>query len=99
MINFFRNLLKIRKKRRPLPSGPRPQVGSIIVRRSLRIRVSQPIHPDLWDWLMLSGWRVNTYKNDRRRYHTLPSGVLSQLAAVAPEHRSELHAQLVGRSA
>jgi len=98
VIDFFRNLLKIRKKRRPLPTGPRPQVGSIIVRKMTRIRVSQPIPPDLWDWLLLSGWRVNTFRNDRRRYRTLPDGVLSQLAAAAPERRSELHARLVERS-
>lgn len=99
MNDFFRNLFKIRTKRRALPSGPRPQVGSIIVRKTMRIRVTQPISSDLWDWLLLSGWRVNTFKNDRRHYRTLPDGVLVQLAAATPEHRSELHTRLVERCA
>ena len=97
MIDFFRTLLKIRTRRRPLSTKPRPQVGSIIVRGNVRIRVSQPIHPDLWDWMLLSGWRVNTYRKDRRRYQTLPDAVLSELVAAPPQNRSELHSRLVER--
>ena len=95
MKDLVRKLLGIRKKRRALPLSAPPDTGAVIVRQDIKTVVSHPINEELWDWMMLCGWRVNPVKNDRRRYRTLPGGTLDKLIRADKEHRSSVHAQLL----
>jgi hypothetical protein len=94
MLDLIRTLFRIRKKRRALPSSASPKIGSTIVRNNLKIKLSQPLDPELWSWLQLSGWRVNTVRNDRRAYVALSEDALARLIAAPPDQRTRLHARL-----
>ncbi len=98
MRDFLRTLFGVRKKRRPFPSGPRPGVGAVIVRRELCMKVTQAIEPELWEWLMLSGWRVNAMRNERRRFVSLPTTALSLLIAAGADKRAKVHANLINEA-
>jgi hypothetical protein len=95
MINFLRTLLGIRKKRQPLPISPRPPLGATIVRRSVKMTVTEPLNEEVWDWMLLSGWRVSAVRNDRRKSVDLPSEALKRLLAAEPDKRAEVHARLL----
>ena len=95
MFDLLRTLFGIRQKRRSLPATPRPQVGASIVRNGFKIKVSQPCDPDLWDWLLLAGWRVNPVRHDRRRTINLPHDALARLNAAGIERRAKVHDDLL----
>jgi len=93
--NFFRNLLGIRAPRQILPLGDKPQVGSSLVLKSLRIQLDQPITQEFWDWLSQMGWRTIDVPNDRRRYSMLTDELLQQLMTTDMEKRIALHEYLM----
>ena len=95
MFDFARTLLGIRKKRRPLPTGLTPKPGTTIVRENVKIRIDQPITQELWDWMLLSGWRVNPVLKDRRHYAALPQNALQQLLVTQSEMRAKVHDRLI----
>lgn len=95
MIDFFRTLFGIRKKRKLLPATARPQIGATIVRRNVKIKVSQPCDPALWDWMLLSGWRVNPMRNDRRVCVSLPRDAIDQLNAAGVDKWAKVHDRLL----
>ncbi len=95
MKNFFRTLLGIRTKRQPLPITPPPKVGASIVRNGYRIKVTQPCRSDLWDWLLLSGWRAIPVRHDRRASIVLPEETIPQLNVASTEDRQRLLETLV----
>ena len=95
MIDSLRTLFGIRKQRRGLPSTPVPQPGSSIVRNGYKIKLAQPCNPELWDWLLLVGWRVNPVRNDRRAYQNLPADAIRQLNAAGVENRAKVHEKLL----
>lgn len=86
MKNFLRTLFGIRAKRKALPITPAPQPGASIVRNGYKIKVTQPCSNDLWDWLLLSGWRV-TIRNDRRACTMLPEETFARLSAAPAASR------------
>ena len=57
MKDMLRNLLSIRQQRRPAPVGSLPQVGATIQRGEVKMAIDRPVSRELWDWLVLSGWR------------------------------------------
>ena len=67
MKDWIRNVLSIRQARRPAPVGQVPVVGTDIQRRELKMAVTHRIPGELWDWLVLSGWRNLPVATDRRR--------------------------------
>ena len=95
MIDFFRTLFGIRKKRKALPATESPQIGATIVRRNVKIKVSQPCDPELWDWMLLSGWRVNPVRNDRRVCVSLPRDAIDQLNAAGVGKWARVHDRLL----
>jgi len=95
MLDFLRTLFGIRKTRQVPQSGPMPKLGSTLVRQGAKMKVSQPMGPELWDWLQLSGWRVSTVRKDRRKSVVLPSDAMVRLMAVGAEERGKVHAQLL----
>lgn len=95
MKDLFRTIFSIRKDRRPLPVGRTPQIGDSIVRGHMKMIIQQPVSRELWDWLVLSGWRSVTVKNDRRKYTELPPSALQTLASANPQKRNAVHEQIL----
>ncbi|MDO6384835.1 MULTISPECIES: hypothetical protein [Uliginosibacterium] len=90
MKSFFRTLFGIRTKRRALPVTPAPQVGAYITRNGYKIKVTQPCSVELWDWLLLAGWRVIPVRNDRRASVRLPDEAMPLLGAASIEQRQRV---------
>lgn len=95
MKNFFRRLLGIRTKRRALPITPVPPTGTTIIRNGFKIKVTQTCSPELWDWLLLSGWRVVPVRHDRRAGTTLPDAAMHMLNAASVEQREHVMGNLL----
>ena len=98
MVDLLRTLLGIRKKRKSLPTDLEPKRDARIVRNNLEIKLEQPVAPELWDWMLLSGWRVNPAANDRRRYVRLSPESLQQLIVASNESRPKVHARLISKA-
>jgi hypothetical protein len=95
MKDLIRKIFNIRTKRKALPTSEKPDVGSVIVRRGLRIKVTESIDPELWDWMLLVGWRANNFRKDRRHYTDLPNDTLSKLKAAGASEREIFHSRLL----
>jgi hypothetical protein len=95
MNDLLRTLFRIRKPRRALPSGPIPKIGTSVVRRGVKMTVTATIEPELWDWMVLSGWRIVTIDPDRRSCVILPADALGQLIAAGTEDRERVHVRLL----
>ena len=95
MKDLFRTLLSIRQKRQPPPVGPLPPVGATIIRGQVKMPITQPVPRELWDWLVLSGWRNMPVKKDRRQGLTVPEGALQQLIDADPQERNRAHARIL----
>lgn len=95
MKDYLRSLLGIRKKRKALSSNKSPEIGSMLLMNDIKMMVNTKIDQALWDWLLLSGWRVNTYPNDRRSYASMPANALTQLALASVEAREVLYIKLL----
>jgi len=88
--DFFRNLFGIRQKRRSPPVTPAPQLGATIIRNGVKIKITQSCDGELWDWLLLSGWRVNNVRNDRRKGIVLPRDAIKHLKAASVDERTKI---------
>ena len=95
MLDIVRTVFGIRTKRRAQPSDRTPGVGSKIVRNDVLLEIQQPLNSELWDWMLLSGWRVNTVQHDRRKYTKLPHTALDQLIRAGTEKRGAVHSALL----
>ena len=95
MKDLFRNLLSIRQKRRAPPVGPLPAVGSFIQRGPVKMAVTEPVPRELWDWLVLSGWRNLPVKTDRRKGLQAPQGALRQLIDADAQERNRAHSRVL----
>jgi hypothetical protein len=91
----LRTLLKIRVDRALLPPGPKPQIGSNIVRDAFRIRLKFPISDDQWEWFTEKGWRTIDMRTNRRRYTCVPDKVLLKLLNSNDLEREVLHQRLI----
>ena len=98
MKDLIRNLLSIRQKRKTAPVGPLPQVGAALIRGTVKMKVTHPVPRELWDWLVLSGWRNVPVKNDRRSYQWLPDAALKELLEADPAQRNQVHARVLAQS-
>ncbi|MFY3386037.1 hypothetical protein [Paracidovorax sp. MALMAid1276] len=95
MKDLLRNLLSIRQQRKPAPVGPRPQVGATIQRGDVKMAVTEPVSRELWDWLVLSGWRNLPVKHDRRKARLAPEGALRTLLDTDPQERNRAHSRIL----
>ena len=98
MKDLFRNLLSIRQKRRTPPVGPLPPVGSFIQRGAVKMEITEPVPRELWDWLVLSGWRNLPVKTDRRQTLRAPQGALRQLIEADPQERNRAHGRILDQA-
>ncbi|PUA98664.1 hypothetical protein C8C99_3540 [Acidovorax sp. 107] len=95
MKDWIRNALSIRQPRKPAPVGSLPAVGVFIVREGTKMLVTHPVSAELWDWLVLSGWRNMPVKADRRKSMLLPDGALKALIDATPAELNQTHARLL----
>ncbi len=96
MKDMLRNLLSIRQQRRPAPVGSLPQVGATIQRGEVKMAIDRPVSRELWDWLVLSGWRSLPVQNDRRKGLLAPAGALQALIdATDPQERNRAHERIL----
>jgi hypothetical protein len=85
------------KERRRLPAAGRcPDVGTKICRRNMVMTVTDPLQKDLWDWLVLMGWREATAKPERRRYRRLPESAVKVLINTDRAEREGVYQELIG---
>ena len=95
MKDWIRNVLSIRQARRPAPVGQVPAVGTDIQRGALKMAVTHRISGELWDWLVLSGWRNLPVKVDRRKGLRAPEGALRDLITANPLERNRAHSRIL----
>ena len=95
MKDWIRNALSIRQPRRPAPVGSLPPVGALIMRGPVKMLVTHPLPAELWDWLVLSGWRNVPEANGRRQSIELPARTMKELLDAAPSEREALHARIL----
>lgn len=95
MKDWIRNALSIRQKRRSAPVGPLPPMGSTIIRGPVKMTITQDVPPDLWDWLVLSGWRNMPVKTDRRKGMLAPKSALKDLIDADPQERNRAHSRIL----
>lgn len=95
MKDWIRTALSIRNKRRAPPVGSLPPVGATIVRGAVKMAVTHDVAPELWDWLVLSGWRNLPVKVDRRKGLRAPQSALRDLARATPQERDRVHGRIL----
>jgi hypothetical protein len=95
MKDLLRTLFSIRQKRSAPPVGPLPTMGGFIVRGEVKMLVNQPVPRELWDWLVLSGWRNLPVKTDRRRGQLVPEGSLKALIQASAADRNRAHTRIL----
>ncbi|PJI99329.1 hypothetical protein CLU85_4173 [Acidovorax sp. 69] len=95
MKDLIRTIFSIRQDRRPAPVGHLPPVGTVILRGELKMVVTHLVPGELWDWLVLSGWRNMPVKTDRRKGMRLPDEALKTLIDAEPHERNQVHARLL----
>jgi hypothetical protein len=98
MKDFLRTLFRIRTQRRSYPITTAPKVGSEIICRGIKMTVSRPIAPELWDWLLLSGWRAVPVRDDRRAAVSLPEDTLRRLEAANAAEREVMLGEMLQRA-
>ena len=95
MKDLLRTVFSIRQQRRAPPAGPVPPEGAFIIRKDVKMAVNQTIPRDLWNWMVLSGWRTIPVKIDRRKSREVPASALMQLISAHPTERDAVHARVL----
>ena len=79
VIDSVRTMLGMRRPRAVPPPGPKPHLGARIVNDDVRITVQAGLTDATWHWLVLNGWREDTFPNDRRHYREVPPSLVAQI--------------------
>ena len=95
VIDSIRTMLGVRRKRTVPAPGQKPRLGARIVKDDVRIVVQAGLTDATWQWLVLHGWREDSYRNNRRRYREVPPSLVAQLFDAADPDEC---AQLVGQA-
>lgn len=93
LIHKLRSLFGIRRERQTPPLGSKPQVGSILVRNRLKLRLRTPLEDEQWEWLGQMGWRRVDMRANRRRYEALPDQTMRKL--LDKNHRLAAHQKII----
>ena len=93
LLHKLRALLGIRRERQTPPMGPKPQVGSILIRNHLKLRLRVALEDEQWDWLGEKGWRKVDLRANRRHYEALPDKTLRKL--IDKNHRDAAHQKIL----
>jgi hypothetical protein len=79
VIDSVRTMLGVRKQRAIAPPGPKPRLGARIIKDDVRMTVQAGLTDATWHWLVLHGWREDTFRNDRRRYREIPPSLVAEI--------------------
>ncbi len=93
-----RTLFNVRVKRKPPTSRKYPKPGSFIVRADAQITVTPELNVELWEWLVLQGWREHSFPHDRRQYGDWPANSIAVLAHAPTGEREHLYRKLMARA-
>ncbi len=85
-----------------LPPATRPPGSDLYdvmsTMRAIRRLRPEPVPRELWDWLVLSGWRNLPVKTDRRRALQAPQGALRELIEADPQERNRAHVRILDQA-
>ena len=95
MKDWMRNLLSIRQKRRAPSAKGAPKIGGVIMLDGITMQITEPVPRELWEWMVLSGWRNVPVANDRRATTQLAPEALAQLIRAPAAERNGVHAALL----
>lgn len=95
MQDWMRNLLSIRQNRRAPSAKGAPKIGSAIILDGVTMQITEPVPKELWEWMVLSGWRNVPVANDRRATTQLAPEALAQLIRAPAADRNSVHASLL----
>lgn len=98
MKDWMRNLLSIRQNRRAPSAKGAPKVGSAIILDGVTMQITDPIPRELWEWMVLSGWRNVPVANDRRATTQLAPETLAQLIRTPAAERNGVHTTLLANA-
>ena len=99
VFDSVRTILGMRRQREMPPPGPKPRLGARIVKDDVRITVQAGLTDATWHWLVVHGWREDTFHNDRRGYREVPPSLVAQLFDAAdPDERAQLVALAVAEA-
>ena len=99
VIDSIRTMLGVRRKRTVRPPGQKPRLGARIVKDDVRIVVQAGLTDATWQWLVLHGWREDSYRNNRRRYREVPPSLVAQLFDAAdPDECAQLVRQAIAEA-
>lgn len=90
-----RTLFKVRVKRKAPTSKQFPKSGAYIVRGDAQMLVTVELNEALWEWLVLQGWRANSFPRDRREYVQWPTNSVAVLAKAPTGERENLYQRLM----
>jgi len=95
-LRSFLNVREYLQRRLPRRSA-KPRIGSYVVnaQENLRIIVQAGMSDELWKWLMDHGWRVESYRPDRRQYRDIPASWVTALIDAEPVFREKVMANAV----
>ena len=91
----LRSIFRVRTRRRLAAVGPRPSVGDHIAKEGVRVRVSDEMDEELWQWLILKGWRKIFLSADRRRYLVADDALFDELILAGNEERDSIEDRMI----
>jgi hypothetical protein len=97
MRNRLRSLVGERYQRQLPRRSAKPRIGTAVihVESGLRLVVQAGMSDELWLWLLARGWRVVTFRPDRRRYRDIPGSWVTLLIDSDPASREKLLANAI----
>jgi hypothetical protein len=81
------------RRQRALPRrSAKPAIGAriILVDGGMRLTVQAGLSDALWIWLLDAGWRVETFRPDRRHYREISRAQVARVMGCAPAMRERL---------
>jgi len=86
------------KERRRLPrAGKPPAINAYIAKQQTTMKITAPVNQELWDWLVLMGWREFEIKSNRRKIRRLDDRVFSKLAQADQQDREAIYREILGK--
>lgn len=96
----LRSFLREQKPRSLPRKSSKPRIGTHVVnvQEGLRFVAQAGMSDELWLWLLEQGWRVESYRPDRRAYRDIPASAVTALIDADPARRQRLMAEAVLRA-
>lgn len=91
----LRSFFRVRTRRRLAAVGPCPSVGDHIAKEGVRVRVTDEMDDELWQWLILKGWRKIFLSTDRRRYLVADDALFDELIMANNEERDSIEDRMI----